>query len=535
VISRAAVFSFISSGVSVICGILIFFLSRHFFANDSRLIDFYAQNQTAQTVSYAILSVDESQDDRIIQEILKQDGIEHAISESTQYVFMDDFGTLKTIPLESYSDVIEDYDPRNDGYASKLSSFFVHDGRRFFFIPIDKGKNEERFGALQKRMGENFEGIPFQLTFFAREEPGAWYFLFLSAAVIASLFLLHFPKGNMSGKRLFLFQLPLLLAIGWAGKSAILLAAILAGIWELLREPVKELFASDFTKRKSYTGTGLKGASGRLIPYRLNLLLAFGLTALLPLLSISGLFPFFLLLCVFLCFLAVIALSFKSETERSRRLSHIPFSPVLLLPVRTRTFFLFPFLLPFGLVSVLAFFLFPALPGRNLSSSMEDPGLFVSSDDYLRHLDFQLTFSYRPLGSNGDKARSLPGGELNQDRYLRYYLGEDGLIAGYESNDNLGVTESAKPNPSSNQSKGLPSFPLEKLMDFLIEYQGQADKPGTGKVPPSLTRNLLIENFIIGDWIPVAIILAICALDLLRPGIAQRKKYPVSGDKRVAA
>jgi hypothetical protein len=124
-------------------------------------------------------------------------------------------------------------------------------------------------------------------------------------------------------------------------------------------------------------------------------------------------------------------------------------------------------------------------------------------------MDFQRSFSYRTLNTGNDAAT-----RLNEEGYLRYYLGDDGLIAGSASS--LSILE-AEPLP----------FPLEKLMDFLIQYYKQPEEPAgmTEPLGPPVR-----------EWILAAIILTFCCMaELLRPGIVPGRKLPVHWDKRIAA
>ncbi|MCL2473083.1 MAG: hypothetical protein FWF26_05325, partial [Treponema sp.] len=101
------------------------------------------KSQGSNSEGFAVLSLDESQNDREIQELLYSKGIKDFFSESTQVVPVDDFGSLKMVPLDSFRNEIEKFDPRDDGYAQKLSSFFVRDGKRFFFLPLDTVKGNK--------------------------------------------------------------------------------------------------------------------------------------------------------------------------------------------------------------------------------------------------------------------------------------------------------------------------------------------------------------------------------------------------------
>jgi hypothetical protein len=451
------------------------------------------------TESCVILGVDEAENDAAIQNKLSSGGLGGFISESTQLVPIDDFGSLKFISLDSFHSKIESFDPRDDGYAERLRSFFVHSGKRFFFrlTGNPSGGLSGSMTNYKKRLDAVLEGIPFTFSVLGQREPVFLYYLLLAACFAFALFF-------SSNRRLFIFQFPVFLAAGYAGFFSIILSAILTGIWELLREPLLELFASRRYRRSA--GQGLKGIKERFKPFRLNFIFALFLFVFLPALSLAGLLNPLLLLAVCASFALLYFLSFKNEDKRARRRSHIQFTPVLLLPRRARTFSFFPLLLPFALLAIPALFLPKGLRG----TSHIDAAFLISSEDYNRHVAFQKSFSYKPL-NQGLNA-------LMQDDYLRYYLGEDGLIAG---NDAYAFYEDSEISP----------FPLEKLMGFLLKYNNIAagESAGIDKQPDRPAETTLKE------WISVAFIFIICLFDIFRPRTALKKKMPVIGDKRIAA
>jgi hypothetical protein len=303
-----------------------------------------------------------------------------------------------------------------------------------------------------------------------------------------------------------------------------ILAAAFAGIWELLREPWKELITSRYFRLEAssrgsmfYAGTGLSGIVERLRPYRMNIILASLLFILIPVLAIAAFLPLVPLLAACGSFFLLYFLSFKAMEAGFRNTHHIPFMPLPLLPLKTRTFSLFPFLIPFVLASFLALVLPVFLAGEGSEKSdrenIIDPRYFVSAADYYSHIDFQRSFSYRTLNAGID---AVSRDDPNEGGYLRYYLGDDGLIAG--STFSSGATA----------EEVLP-FPLEKLMDFLIQYYQPTEEP-TRKIettnPPLRLR----------EWILAAIILTFCCLsEFIRPGIVPGKKLPYRWDKRIAA
>ena len=495
--------------IPLVTGVLLFFLfifltpERPFIgSSNSDRSNFGASNFDE---SCAVLIVDESEDDIGIQNKLSSGGAGDFISESSQLVPIDDFGVLKFIPLDSFQGQIESFDPRDDGYASKLRSFFVHDGKRFFFRITENSSSRQAY--TEKQLSAILEDIPFKFLVLARRTSVFFYYLLLASGCAFALFF-------SSNRRLFIFQLPVLLAAGQAGFFSIILAAILTGIWELLREPLLELFASRRYNRKvvDYAGSGFRGVKERLRPFRQNLLLALLFFAFLPAFSFVGLINPVLLFAVCVSFTFLYLLSFKTEEERMRKNRHIQFTPVLLLPYKAKTFSFFPLLLPFGLLAISALFLPADFGGPSRGLSPIDPGFLISAEEYNRHIAFQKSFSYLPLNQPDSDQEALIKKE-----YLRYYLGEDGLITGNDAY----VSEDSGAHP----------FPLEKLMDFLVKYNKLVTGEPAGFEKPSGNPAANTPK----EWISVAFIFAFCLFDIFRPRIAPKKKIPVIGDKRMAA
>ena|GEM_PF-1466012 len=512
---------FLLAPVSLLCGVLLFFV-----------FGFFSSNTAAPSTGagYAVLSVDESQKDRYIRESLYNTGHGNFISESSMEVPLDDFGALRMVPLDSFHYMVEYFDPRDSGFAARLRSFFVRDGKRFFFLPLDNISGR-RADELRNYLSVFLADEQYNLEFLARDRPFFPYFAFLA---IASLAALCFSRS----RRLFVFQVPVLLAFGWAASSGFLLAAILAGIWELLREPLGELSAASLRQDKrngprlfNYAGSDLKNIRERLRPFQINLILVVVFTLFFLIFSALVEFSFFLSVAGFLTFFLVRYLAQRSETERAQKRRHILFTPVPLLPLRLRTFSLFPFLLPFALGAMLVM-LAPLLPPlalpvlRPFSSGLQnlpafspsspinvifDPQYFVSTEEYQSHISFQRSFSLRPLDEPMDPA----GEAIYHEGFLRYYLGEDGLIAG--------GSEIGWPRAERSPAYEGPPFPLEKLMEFLINY----DRPGVSVGPYSLL------NF--KEWISILMIFAVCMLDFFRPRVRYGKKLPGIRDERIAA
>ena len=453
---------YILISISVLCGVLVFLLFK-----------FNSPDEQYTGESWVVLVLDEFREDRQIRESLAAIGA--FISESSQEILIDDFGAVKKIPLDYFDKEMELMDPRNDGYAAKLRAFFVRDGKRFFFMPLEDNFANKP-GEIKKRLDSLLHGIPFSFTILGKTTPVLLNFALLAAACVSTLFLSR-------SRRLFAPVLPVLLALARGGAFAMILGVILAGIWELLREALGELSAaSSYSRSKfDYAGAGFGGFLERLRPFRINLLLVTIFLLFFVAVSVTGEVPAPAPAVALACFFFIYSLSFRAETRRASENYHTPFRPVLMFPLKMKTFSLFPFLLPFAGASVLAFVLPLLLPGfspsidrfpgkRSENYQFIDPEYFVSSEDYRQHIAFQRSFSYQSIERSGRQEESSRNSTDDTwdliphkipEGYFLYYLGEDGLIAGSSR-----VEESSRIDDSP--------FPLEKLMDFLIHYY----KPG---------------------------------------------------------
>ena len=437
--------SYFAIAISVICGVMVFVLFK-----------VYPREALNVGERWAVLILDEAHEDRRIRESLA--GIGAFISESSQNIFIDDFGSVKKIPLDSYYDEIEAFDPRNDGYAEKLSAFFVRDGKRFFFLPLENTFTNPS-GKLKKQLSSLLPDMVFSFAVLGKARSVLPEFLLLALACALALYLSR-------DRRLFILVLPVLLALAWGGASSVFLAAIMAGIWALLREPLGELSAARSYRlcEPGYAYSGAMDLKERLRPYRINLSLAGIFLILFFAVAIIGEHSLIPVAFALASFFLLYFLSLECECRRALELGHTLFRPIPMFPPGIKVLSLFPFMWPFiaasGLAALLAFAL-PSVYGPAFPSgekySFIDPDYFVSSEDYKRHVSFQKSFSFQSLDYHGSENHSyFP--EPSPKEYLRYYLGEDGLI-------DRSVDFSGEYRDSED-----PGFPLEKLMDFLIQY-----------------------------------------------------------------
>jgi hypothetical protein len=438
---------------SALAGFLIFFL--------------FAPSKAGP--AYAVVSVDASLGDRYIGSLLDSAGLGGGyFSESTQWVEVDDFGTLKKIPLDNYREEIEPFDPRDDGFAGRLRAFFVREGKRFFFIPLaDNAADRKRLeGTVAGALGE----IPFGFEILGYYRPFFLYLVFLVSAALAAVFL----SGSSSG---FVFQVFPLLGFARGGPPGLVLAAFLASFWVLFRDPLNELFTASRYPLLSYAGSGLRGLGEKLAPYLPNLVLVLVFLPLFGVVAIIGELPPLPVWAGLVSSWALCFLSRLADAERQKKAAHVRFNPVIMMPGRAKAVPLLSVAAVFApavVLSVLASLFFPSL-SSSLSGEaphVSDPGFLISPAEYGEHLAFERSFSTRPLGSNSPESG-----------YFHYYLGEDGLIAGARDEE-----------PDGDREEETPSFPLENLMEFLLHCNN-----GAGRIVPVQSK----------DWIAAVLFLAV--------------------------
>jgi hypothetical protein len=398
---------------------------------------------------FAMLSVDVSYSDQDIGDALSRAGITGYISESGSWVFLDDFGELKRVALDTYGEALESFDPRNDGYAEKLRSFFVKDGKRRFFIDLKPAP----FARLKERVGAALGGdTAFTLDTFVTARRGPLFpllILFLAAGG-GTLFLILKSPGAFPR---FFFRpaaalIPAHLALALFGPGGFVCIAALLGCFECLFPPLRENL---LCLRQS----GRFFKFGRIFRINWFLALIFFLVYIAAA-AAAPVHPLPAALAGVASFAAfVLFLWFESNPD-----SGIVRRRFLPIPIRQPSFgpgFLPRVTLPFALASCLGLFL-PLLgplsgegPGASSAVFAAIPDI-PTREEYEAHFAFQSSFSLRPLGPRSGEDGLPPGAG-----YYGYYLGEDGLIAGSRQTENRAVPEYPAPPP----------FPLEELSSFL--------------------------------------------------------------------
>ncbi|MDR3341729.1 MAG: hypothetical protein LBT14_02885 [Treponema sp.] len=454
---------------------------------------------------YAILTVDASYPDRFIGDALAAGIGKNYLSESTQWVFLDDFGALQRIPLDTYRDRVEAFDPRNDGYAERLRSFFIHNGKRRFFIPLvlDLGNTAHgkttQTGAFEKSIAVVLGDIPFGIEYIGYERPLLLYCILFGLAAVVTLFLSEAPLVTVA-------LLPVLAPFAFAGPLGLALAAALAALSGALTMPLRELFLSlrygyhDIPVQWSWVSLLFLGGYGILC----------GIGGIPPAFGITGL----------VCFSGVLGITLSMESVRGNAHAHVRFTPVAIMEV-PRTQPVFPrTIIPFALVSLQALFLPSMIDGINpyhVPEDLRDEAL-ITAAEYEQHAAFQGSFSVSPLGRSGV---SRPG--------TRYHVGEDGLIAdigAYDQTTSPIYDYTNDDDTFYRKNQEIPPFPLESLMELL------------GDSGHTYTWNATwIKTTDTPELIPVGLVLGFCIPAIFRrkQRYGKKKKMLVYNDKRIAA
>ncbi|MDR1586618.1 MAG: hypothetical protein LBS57_04095 [Treponema sp.] len=409
----------------------------------------------ARESPYAVLAVDEAVSDSEIRGALEGNlGVE-VISESSQWVLLDNFGGLERIPLDAYKNRLDPRDPRNDGYAEKLRSFFVRGEERLFFIPFSGGGS----GPAEKRISVLLGDLPFSLEYPGAGAPLLFYFLLFCCAAFGGL--------CFAGPALpILLCLSPSLGLAFLGFPGIVLGTLPACLSVLLRKPAAELCALLRTGKgrsdpSEYRRRIVRDVFG---PWRYHWFLAFLFAGAYALLTFflglgvrAGQKGVFFLFAggVFFAQLGLLFFSLMVFSRRGDARGHVRFSPVLIMKEDVRVSGFSRVALPYGLAALLLLLLDPFLPTVSSESSLAgDKRYLVYESDYLSHVEFQRSFSFRPLGSN---AAGEAGQGNTEQSYSEFVMGEDGLVHAAGPGNGL----------AAGQDLEIPPFPLKKLTGFL--------------------------------------------------------------------
>jgi len=389
---------------------------------------------------YAVLTVDASIEDRYIRSILETSGynVGTPICESSQWVMLDRFDSIQRIPLDEYSSRVFPFDPRNDGYADKLRAVFVRDGKRHFFMPLmagnwNPGKLDNSFNALLKE-------IPFSVEYYGIGRPLKLFFIIYSAASAILLALCYVNRKVHRSIVNIIPMVPVLSSLCFFGAAGIGCAALLFGLFILLKEPLHDLVNPSEKSAKEFKKRMMQLHKEIILPYRYYWLflpvffIAFGILIVFSPLT----FLFLLLLSVvsFAVFFFSLKIVIFSGIEHKR------FNPVTIIRRRFPQFVFPVYILPFAAGAFLTIFIAPHMSGSYNSDRKFDH--LVSEQDYLNHIAYQASFSRNQINTR----------YFNND-FPSFYFDSEGLPA-----------VSAAASKQSVNFSDYPSFPIKHLMEF---------------------------------------------------------------------
>ena len=371
----------ISAGLWILCGILI---------------------PAGRQGKYIILVCDEAAPDREIYGRLESRGITGVISESCQYVYLDCFDGIESIPLDEYNTRVLPFDPRNDGYAGKLRALFVRDGKRFIYIP--------RSGTLLNRIIQAMGDIPCTVE---SSGSGSGRLPALLAAALFCLamgtfFLVRPLRRTLKPFAAYLVPcMPILAPFALGGAWGFTLAALLSGASVVIAGRLE-------SARPRRRRLGLQW----LLPAAF--IVCYTLAA-----CFSGL-PLLVILLVTSVFCCIFILSFRHKTQtrfirilpiRRTALNHRYFSPVAILKPRTADFSFAPAMIPFAAAAIVLSFT-DVSPIQSLPADLAflNSPETVTEADYYNHVYFQSTFSLRSLNDGAiNQVSGMPAYELAPD------------------------------------------------------------------------------------------------------------------------
>ena len=428
---------------------------------------------------YGTLVVDEEIPDREICRRLESRGLSGLVSESGQWFLLDCFGGVEQIPLDEYDTRLLSFDPRNDGYAEKLRSLFVQDGKRAVYVPLGIP------AQTNKKIAAALEDIPYSFAYGRRGiSPGFLLFLFCLACG-AFVVVRPLRKTLMPDAAFLVPCLPPLSPLVLAGAAGFALAALLAGLAVYLAGPYK--------------------------PVKQRWLLPSIFTVCFFLVAFLAGIPVLFTLSAPALFACVLALSLRNAPHRAanvpirrtsfslrrinarntakgkrgrplsvrrRDIGHSRFAPVSIMG-RQRGFNIsFSWaMIPFAALSLVLALIGLASPVSAAGDpSFVPPANGITREDYEDHVFFQSTFSLRTLHADGDAGMSY------------YRLAPDGLVDLVLDDDfeNGDLARSIFPLPT------VPHFPIGGFLRELGRKNGGTGRSGIPEMILALVPLLFI-------------------------------------------
>jgi len=424
---------------------------------------------------YAVLQTDASVDDRLLQSrLIGNENIFSGIfagspvSESSQWVMLDEFGSLQEIPLDQYNERVLPFDPRNDGYANKLRDVFINGGKRCVYIPLKAGNLD--IASLDRQFAGLLGDIPFSAEYIGIGKP---FKLLFTAYAASSLFLIIIccvKRRTYPGITAVFALVPPLFCLVFFGASGFAAAALILGLFVCLLEP-----AAEAVKHRSFKMIYINV----LEPYKMYRPFLAVFAAAIAVMVVFTELKLFVLLPVFAASLFVFLFSVKTVSlwgSGQRR-----FVPVMIIRRRIPDFSFSLYMIPLAAAAFIVMFLTPYMPGSFSGGNKFDH--IVDEQDYFAHLSYQASFSTRQLGGQGAL-------------YPAYLSGEDGLP----------VADTKFAGIPKINFDDYPPFPVKHLMDFFKSVNSG------GKAAPVIGGGRIFE------YLPLLVLLLFILSGLLFNG-----------------
>jgi hypothetical protein len=425
---------------------------------------------------YAVLTVDDSTEEGHLLGLLnaKKNNLTGVpISESTQWVLLDEFGSLQKIQLDKYSQRLLPFDPRNDGYAEKLKKVFESDGKRNVFIPLNtSGWNA---AMLDKHFKDLLKDIPFSIEYYGIVKPAYLYFIFYFASSIGLLIICYVKKMPFNYVKNIFPLIPVLSPLSFFGACGIVSAGIIFGFFVLMREPL-----GDIVKLPSLFSEPNKKMFELLHkeiikPYKMYWPVLPVFAASFGIIIVFSQISFLFLLTVFICTIAIYL--FSCKTVVFLYVSRKRFTPVLIIKKSFPDFSFSVCMSPFAIFALLVIFVMPYITGKYTSN--EKYNMAIDETDYREHLIYQSAFSISKLGTSITS-------------FQNYIFDEDGLPVKQKIiEESINIDE-------------FPSFPLGQLTDFFNNINDGGMKgaiSGTGEIEDKICISTLLILIILGFFI----------------------------------
>jgi len=402
---------------------------------------------------YAVLTVDDSVNDRELRSLLETSAffVGDPISESSQWVLLDEFDSIQRIPLDKYFSRVFYFDPRYDGYADKLRSIFVRDGKRFVYLPLMAGNWNT--GHLNKNFSDLLGDISFSVNYYGIGRPLTLFFVVYIVSSVILLILCYLKRKIHRSIVNIIPMIPVLSSLGFFGAAGIGCAGLLFGLFILLKEPLGDLVNPAAPSEKGFKKRFNQIKKEIILPYRnFWYFLPVFIMAFSVLIIFSQLKFLFLLLASAVSF-AVFFFSLKIVSFSG--VEHKRFNPITIVKRRFPEFVFPIYILPFVIGAFITMFFTPYMSGTYDSSAKFDA--LVDEQDYIAHVTYQASFSTRQMGPSQMGTSQMGTSQMytSYSSFPSFSFDADGL-------------------PSMNAASGsqyvrlsdFPPFPLKYLMEF---------------------------------------------------------------------